>query len=97
MPHLADECSEMLGYKAVTECNEQFPEYDNSLIDDNVIQLPVQVNGKMRALVNVKKGLSNDEIIDVILQSGLIEKYVNDKTMIKKAIIIPGKIVNLII
>ena len=87
----------MLGYKAVTECNEQFPEYDHSLIDDDVMQLPVQVNGKMRVLVNVKKGLSNDEIIDVILQSGLIEKYVNDKTMIKKAIIIPGKIVNLII
>jgi len=97
MPHIADECSEMIGAIPASNNTGNFPCYDEKLIEDELIQLPIQINGKVRAVLAVKKDLTGDPLIDFILSNDTVKKYVMDKARIKKTIIVPGKIVNLIV
>lgn len=92
-PHIAEELWEMLGKTGSVFENNQWPEADEELMKDDEIQVPVQVNGKTKAVINVPADISKE---DAIAQG---KEAIADKISgnIVKEIYVPGRIINLVI
>ena len=94
-PHLAEEiwCS-LGGDGLVTEA--KWPILDASMLINDTIVLPIQVNGKRRDEIQVNLDLSKDEIEKIVLERPSILRIL-DGNAPKKIIVVPGKIVNVVI
>ncbi len=95
VPHLAEELWARTGGKA-SVCNEKWPEFDEALTVDDMIQVVVQVNGKVRAKLDVSKDASKDEIVSLAKQSENVKKYIDGQTIVKE-IVVPGKLVSFVV
>ena len=73
-----------------------FPDYDKSLIIDNIISIAVQVNGKVRGSIDVNKNIDKDEIICLAKKQSNVSLHLNDKSIIKE-ILVPGRLVNFVV
>ncbi|MCB9813510.1 MAG: leucine--tRNA ligase [Pseudomonadales bacterium] len=75
-----------------------WPEYNPDLSKANLVNIPVQINGKLRAQLEVSTDLLDEEIIIINMALGLenIQKYLEGR-IIKKKIYVPGKIVSLVV
>tara|TARA_B100000767_G_C19709767_1_gene512227 strand:+ start:1 stop:1239 length:1239 start_codon:yes stop_codon:yes gene_type:complete len=90
-PHLAYECLELFECKTTNN----WPEVKNrNLIEE--IKLAVQINGKTRDIITIKKDLTESEIGKIILKESKAEKYIKNKKIIK-IIFVKNKIINYII
>ncbi len=95
MPHLAEELWSRLGNKTLV-ANVDFPSFDEKLILDDVVSIALQVCGKLRGVVEVVKGLSKEEIEKIALNNQNVKKFIEGKE-IKKIIIVPDKLVNIVV
>ena len=94
-PHLAEEIWCTLGGNGlVTEA--KWPILDASMLVNDTIVLPIQVNGKRRDEIQVNVDLSKDEIEKIVLERPSILRIL-DGNAPKKIIVVPGKIVNVVI
>jgi leucyl-tRNA synthetase len=94
-PHLAEEIWSTLGGDGlVTEA--KWPILDASMLIDDTIVLPIQVNGKRRDEIQVNVDLSIDEIEKIVLERQSVLRIL-DGNAPKKIIVVPGKIVNVVI
>ena len=93
-PHLAEEGWQTLGH-AESLAYEQWPEFDEALCEESTATLGVQVNGKVRAQLQLPKDA--DEALAKELALGLepIVKWTKDKDL-KKFIYVPGRIINIV-
>ncbi len=74
---------------------QQWPIFDENKIKQDEIELPIQINGKLKTTIRVKPGLSQDEIEKLVLEEDkVVEKLQSDK--VKKIVYVPDRIVNLI-
>ncbi len=90
-PHLSHECLELLKCKTV----DKWPSVDiNNIIEK--VKIAVQINGKTRDVISVKKDLSQKEVESSILKESKAKKYVNNKKIIK-TIFVKNRILNYII
>ena len=89
-PHLAFECLELLGSKTF----DDWPLIEKS--DEEEIKIAIQINGKTRDVIEVKKDMSENEIKEIVLTRSKAQKYFKDKKIIK-TIFVKNKIVNYII
>ena len=90
-PHLAHECLELMRCKN----KKDWPKIDEKkLVLD--IKIAVQINGKTRDILSIKKDLNQNEIYQNILKSSNARKYIENKK-IKKTIFVKNKIINYII
>ncbi len=95
MPHLAESCWALLGGEGLV-AQAVWPSADQeALVSDNII-LPVQINGKRRAEISVPRDADKDMIEKVVMAEPQVEKFL-DGQAIKKCIIVPGRIVNLVV
>jgi leucyl-tRNA synthetase len=94
-PYLAHELWEMLGEKG-SLLKAPWPKYDPALVREDEIEIPVQVNGKLRSVVVVPAGSSEDAIRETALADGKIKAAVAGKQIVKK-IVVPGKLVNIVV
>jgi len=94
-PHLTEEIWQELGNKTSIHL-EKWPEYDKELAKDDTYTLAVQVNGKVRAEVEITDGISEDEIKEKVLLNLQIQKWIDNKK-IKKTIYIKNKIFNVVV
>ena len=95
MPHLAESCWALLGGEGLV-AQAAWPSADQeALVSDNII-LPVQINGKRRAEISVPRDADKDMIEKVVMAEPQVEKFL-DGQAIKKCIIVPGRIVNLVV
>ncbi|KAF8066270.1 leucine--tRNA ligase [Scenedesmus sp. PABB004] len=94
-PHLAEELWARLGHGA-SLAYEPWPEADESLLVVDTINLPVQVNGKMRGTVELGVAASQDDALAAARGLPNVAKQVEGKE-VKKVIYVPGKILNLIV
>ena len=92
-PHIANELFEILGEKNIE--NATWPTADESALVLDTINLPVQVNGKMRGVVKVSSEANQDEIVEEIKKNPEIAKYLEGE--IVKTIYVPKKIINFIV
>ncbi|AQX28502.1 MULTISPECIES: leucine--tRNA ligase [unclassified Bartonella] len=95
MPHLAEECHAALGGKTLmSQC--AWPAYDSALTVEEYITLPVQINGKKRGTVTLAAVADNAAIEEAVCALDFVQAQLAGK-YIKKMIIVPKRIVNVII
>jgi leucyl-tRNA synthetase len=94
-PHLAEELHAKLG-GASTLAYEPWPKFDPALLAEETIEIPVQVNGKLRDVIKVPAGASKEEIEAAALASEKVLQFIESKP-IKKVIVVPKKLVNIVV
>jgi leucyl-tRNA synthetase len=94
-PHIAEELWQKLG-GATLIGKTQWPQPDMSLAQDSIMTMAVQVNGKLRATIEVATDASQEEVIRIALGHDNVQKAINQNP-IRKTIVIPKKIVNVVI
>lgn len=93
-PHLAEELFEKFG-EAQTIAYESWPQFDESLLIEDEIEMPIQINGKLRGRLIVNRNASKEEIETIALKDEKIAAQLKNKT-IRKAILIPEKLLNFV-
>ena len=95
-PHLAEELwMNVLGNKKSIHL-ENWPEYNEAIIAEEKINLVIQINGKMRDVITVRKGLPEEEIKQLAFASEKIKKHILEKP-VKKIIFVKDKLTNIVI
>lgn len=94
-PHMAEELWEKLGHKDLLVF-ESYPEFDPSKLVKDEIELVIMVNGKLRDKVTVANNLDKKSLEKIGLESDKIQKYLQDKTIVK-VIVVPNKLVNIVV
>ncbi|HPU98108.1 MAG TPA: leucine--tRNA ligase, partial [Candidatus Hydrogenedentes bacterium] len=94
-PHLAEELWERLGH-AGTLAYEPWPAWDESLLEEDTVEIPVQVQGKLRGKVVVPKDASPEAIIAAAKADPKIQPHLENRQVLKE-IYVPGKMVNFVV
>jgi leucyl-tRNA synthetase len=94
-PHLAEEVWSLLGGEGLV-VSAEWPSADPALLVDDTITMPIQINGKRRAEINVSKDASKDDIEKIALANDAVVRVLDGATP-KKLIVVPGRIVNVVI
>jgi len=94
-PHVADELAEALGH-GVPLLRTAWPAYDAALAAEDEIEIPVQVNGKLRARIRVAAGASDDEIRERAQVEEKVVEHLNGRRVVK-VIVVPRKLVNIVV
>ena len=94
-PHVAEEVYELLGCKGLVSI-AKWPEYDEAKCGDDVLEMPVQINGKVRTVITVQKNATKDDILSLVRADEKIKAATDGKTVVKE-IIVPGKIINIVL
>jgi leucyl-tRNA synthetase len=94
-PHLAEELWKNLG-NASSIADQKWPSYDPALCIDDVIEAPVQVNGKVRGKVMLKREASEAEAVAAALAEPSVQQHLAGRAP-SKVVYVPGRILNLIV
>ncbi|MDR7330551.1 leucine--tRNA ligase [Corynebacterium guangdongense] len=94
-PHVAEELWSRLGNEG-TVTFEPFPEFEEKWLVDDEVELPVQINGKVKGRITVPADADQDAVVEVALADEKIAALVEGKNLVKK-IVIPGRMVNLVV
>ncbi len=94
-PHLAEELWRALGHTQ-TLAYEPWPRHDPELVKEDAIEVPVQVNGKIRLRLTVPAGLNQEELQQTALEHEQVQGLLSGK-QVKKVIVVPGKLVNIVV
>lgn len=96
-PHIAEELWELAGLGRGDLSRQSWPYWDAAKAAEDMIVVPIQVNGKMRGQVEVPVSTEEDAIKSLVLDMEIIQKYVADEAAIKRFIWVPDKIVNIVV
>ena len=94
LPHIASEMWEKLGHQTML-VDEAWPIADPALLVDNVVTIAVQVNGKLRATIELPRDCAKDKAEAAALAQDSVQRALNGNQP-KKVIIVPNKIVNVV-
>ena len=94
-PHMAEELWEALGHKT-TLAYEPWPVHREEFLKQDSVEIPVQVNGKIRQRLTVPIGMTEEALKELALSDAKVQESIAGK-QIKKAIVVPGKLVNLVV
>jgi len=94
MPHLAETCWAELGNETLV-CDTPWPMADIAFLTDDMVTLPVQVNGKKRGEINVPVDASKNMVEKEALSVGAVARILDGKPP-RKVIIVPNRIVNVV-
>ncbi len=93
-PHLAEELFAKIEPQAIPLAYIPWPKFDASLLVEDTLEIPVQVNGKLRDRITMPANATPQQIEAAALGCEKIKPYLEGKT-IKKIILVPGKLVNI--
>ncbi len=95
VPHICHELWHVLGHAsaAVDEC---WPNVDESALQQDMIEIIVQVNGKLRGRISVAADADKDSISALALADKNVQRFVADKE-VRKTIVVPGRLVNVVV
>ncbi|MFN3550580.1 MAG: leucine--tRNA ligase [Endomicrobiia bacterium] len=94
VPHLAEELWNKLGEKGYIRL-VKFPEYKEELIKEDLIEIPLQINGKLKCVVKIEKGLTEEEIKKEILKEQKVLQVLKNSE-IERWVILKDKLVNIV-
>jgi leucyl-tRNA synthetase len=95
VPHICHELWNVLGHES-TLVDVRWPEVDESALRQDMIELVVQVNGKLRGRISIEPDADQDAIREHALADQNVRKFVADK-VIRKTIVVPGRLVNIVV
>ena len=94
VPHIAEEMWHLLGKEnSIFKC--KWPSYDKSAILEKILTIPIQVNGKLRAKIEVPAGIDNSTLKELVMADPKVKSWIEGKG-VKDCIIIPKKLVNIV-
>ncbi|PIN21330.1 Leucyl-tRNA synthetase [Handroanthus impetiginosus] len=94
-PHMAEELWSRLGHLS-SLAYEPWPKVNPEYLKESTVVLPVQINGKTRGTIQVKKECTEEDAFKLASHDSKLAKFLDGKT-IKKRIFVPGKILNIIL
>lgn len=94
-PHITEEIFHNLGNKNFINA-ENWPQYDEKLTVDQTVKIAIQVNGKVRADIEIDPTLPDEEVKELALNLPDLSKWTHKK-IIKKFIYVKGKVVNFVV
>ena len=93
-PHICEELWQLLGHDESISF-ASFPVYNAAFTAEDSVKYPVQFNGKMRFLLELPKSLGREEVEAAVRADANTEKYLQGAA-IRKVIVVPGKIINIV-
>ncbi len=94
-PHLSEEIWEMTGEESQVS-SATWPEVKEEFLQEDLITLPIQINGKRKAEISIENDMSEDKVKHAALNNESIKRNLRD-TSPKKIIVVPGRIVNIVV
>ena len=79
-----------------TKYNFEWPNYDPSILEEEEINAVIQINGKKRALIKVKKDIKEADLLEITKKDKIVKKYLKNNN-IKKIIFVKNKLLNILI
>ena len=95
IPHLASECWEKIDKKSML-LKKEWPQFNESLIKDDMVNIVIQVNGKKRAMIEAKINEKDEKVIQNCLEIDNVKKFVSGKNILKK-VYVKNKLVNFVV
>jgi leucyl-tRNA synthetase len=95
VPHICHELWSVLGHQTAL-IDVPWPEVDEQALVTDLVEVVLQVNGKLRARISVAAGADNDSVAALALADPNVQKFVGDKE-IRKTIVVPGRLVNIVV
>ena len=95
VPHICHELWTVLGHETAPVF-ESWPEFDESALEQQTIEIVVQVNGKLRGRISVAADADRERVARLALADPNVQRFVADKT-VKKTIVVPGRLVNIVV
>ena len=94
-PHITEEIWEMCGFEGMLN-ETKWPEYDESKCVESTVEIVVQINGKIRARLNVAANITSDEAIALAKQQDAVISEISGKNIVKE-LYVPKKLVNIVV
>ncbi len=94
-PHITEELNEMIGSSQMI-LEMPWPEYDEAKTIDDEIEIGVQVNGKLRSSIKIKKDEDDEKVKEIAMAEENVQKHLEGKEIIK-TIVIKNRIVNIVV
>ena len=95
VPHIAEEIHEKMGKgPGVFKCD--WPAYREDMLQADSVVVPVQINGKLRSTIEMSRGLEQEKIKEFVLKDEKIKEWLSGKD-IRKWIILPDKLINIVV
>ncbi|MBM4332139.1 MAG: leucine--tRNA ligase [Deltaproteobacteria bacterium] len=95
IPHICEEMWEMLGHSDSVS-RVSWPEYDTEIIKDEEVLMVIQVNGKLRGRIMIEAYASEEEVKEAVLANQRIQEFLQGQ-IVKKIVLVPKKLVNLVV
>ena len=96
-PHLAEELWERWGFGSGEISRQPWPQVDRDLLQEETCVLPIQVNGKVRGSIEVPVTISPEELQPMVVDLDNVRRHLPETGVIKRFILVPGKIVNIVV
>ncbi len=93
-PHMGEEIWSIMGHTD-TIAYESWPVYDEELCKEDTIEIVVQINGKVKAKLNIEADTDKDIVMDLAMNDEKVKESIDGKTIVKK-IYVPNKLVNIV-
>ena len=94
IPHIAEEMWQQLGHKTVL-VDEAWPKADTALLIDDQVTIAVQVNGKLRATINLPRNVGQKDAETAALANANVQRALEGKQA-RRIIVVPNKIINVV-
>ena len=94
-PHICHALWKELGHETAL-IDQGWPEFDGSALELDMVEVVVQVNGKLRGRVSVPADASKDAIEEIAIADENVQRFVDGKA-IRKVIVVPGRLVNIVV
>ena len=95
VPHICHALWHALGHQSAI-VDQRWPSYDEAALEQAMVEIVVQVNGKLRGRITVAAGADDDAVSALALADENVRRFVADKT-IRKTIVVPGRLVNVVV
>jgi leucyl-tRNA synthetase len=95
-PHIAEELWERTGGEPSLFDHASWPSYDPAMLEEDEVDLPVQVNGRLRATVRVGRGASQDAVQEAALRDENVGRHI-EGAAIRKVIHVPDRLINFVV
>ncbi len=93
-PHLAEELWQALGH-AQSLAFESWPAFDEKYTREDTIEMPIQINGRLRSRLVVSITASREELETAVLSDAKVQKHIGG-AMVRKVIVVPRKLINIV-
>jgi len=95
VPHVTEEMWEHLGFEGSVH-QQSWPEYDESALVKDSVEIVVQINGKIKEKINIPGDLSREEMEKIAMEDEKVKGLTEGKNVVK-VIAVPGKLLNIVV